>query len=81
MPALRIAHFDGRDREVLAPAVGHPAAMSSRQLTSAGIPRLHPRIDDDRRLVRDVIAHDPAAGGVDVGRRLEARERRPQESS
>ena len=79
VPALRVAHLDPVVREVFAPARGH----GRRDVVAAGelgrIPRLHPRIDQDRPLVAHVVAHHPGRGGVDVGRRLEPGERRPQE--
>jgi hypothetical protein len=74
-----VAHLHAAAGEVLLPAFG-----DERRSVFAGgellrVPGFQPRIDDDRPLIGDVVADDPAVGGVNVSRRLEARERGPQE--
>ena len=62
------------------PASGGPRAPPSpRRRELLREPGLQPRVDDDRRAQRDMVAHEVHGRGVDVGRGLEAREGRPQE--
>src|SRR6185436_18574339 len=79
MSLLRISHLDGTTWEIFAPAVRDPGSdvLATRQLLR--IPRFHPRINDHWWFVRDVVAHDALVGGMNIGGRLEPRERRPQE--
>src|SRR5687767_7443773 len=78
VPGPRIAHLE-RTVEVFPPAAADGARrvlVAEELLWEAG---LQPRVDDDRRAERGVIAGEIHRSGVDVRRGLESRERRPQE--
>ncbi len=74
----RIAHLDAVG-EVLAPASLHGACRLVVAEQLVGKPGLEPRVDHDRRRVERWLRSTRTVGGVDVRRRLEAGEGRPEE--
>src|SRR5256714_10171165 len=66
-------------REILAPASLDKFGDVGAHDKLVGVARLHARINDEGRAVRDVLTAHVGLGGVDVCGWLEARPRRPQE--
>src|SRR2546423_784918 len=66
-------------REILSPASPDKLGDVGAHDKLVGVARLHARVNDEGRAVRDVLTAHVGLGGVDVCGWLEARPRRPQE--
>src|SRR5436305_6162813 len=66
-------------REILAPATLDKLGDVGAHDKFVGVARLHARVNDEGRAVREMMSSHVHLGGVNVGGRLEARPRRPEE--
>src|SRR6476659_10171982 len=65
--------------EILTPAGSYQVNGIPVRLDFGGVPRLHPRVDDDRACVADVVVAGSDVFGEDVRRRIETRPSSPEE--